>query len=84
MKKQHDWNRYIKDLDKLYKLAMKEDNIALALKVKESQIKLLQHEMKNIQSFDLSELSDAHIDHVIACIEHKMHAYTQNSDKETD
>ena len=74
MRKTRTWCDYLNDLDKLYKRAIKDENVALALKIKEAQIKIHQNEVKLLENMDAQTLSNAHIDQIITCLETKITA----------
>ncbi|MBX9977577.1 MAG: hypothetical protein K2X98_04965 [Alphaproteobacteria bacterium] len=71
LKKIVSWQDYLNDLDMLYGLALEKENITVALKIKEIQIKAHQEERENLNHFDLNTLSDAHLDRLIELIEGK-------------
>ena len=67
MKKNRPTTHYLKDLDHLYDLALGKENLTAAIKIKE-----MQERYREENTFDLKDLSDDQLDHLIQVIEDKI------------
>ncbi len=74
-KKQASLKDYLSDLDDLYQRALGKENIGIAFKIKETQMKACKQGLGNLQDFDPDDVSDEKLDHLICILEEKNKNY---------